>query len=86
MPVDPLLKMIQDELGEKYDPLLEMVKIARDEESSNSLRLQANKEIAKYIHAQKQSVQVNANIAVDWQQKQEAINSLLDIMKSEPND
>ena len=58
-----LLKRLQEEF-EEYHPVVELAKIANDKDADITIRLQANKEVAKYVEPQLKAVEHSGTQAV----------------------
>ena len=56
---DRLLRIIQDEYGEDFNPIMIMCGIAADETNETSARFNACKEIAPYLYPKLKSVEVD---------------------------
>jgi hypothetical protein len=41
-----------------YDPVFALIEIARDKKLAVNIRLQANKEVAKYVHPQLKTIEI----------------------------
>ena len=58
-------KQLVDLLAEQYpgyDPVISMAHIANDENNDIGLRLQANKEVAKYTHPQLKAIEHSGEV------------------------
>lgn len=64
-----LIRMIQKKFP-KYHPLMALAEIANDKESDKNLKLQASKEVCKYIVPQLKSidhiVDLKADVIIDY--------------------
>lgn len=59
-----LLRSIQNEFPE-YDPLLELVKIAHDSESTPSEKIACHKEVAQYVNPKLKAVEHSGEMQVN---------------------
>lgn len=64
-PKRALLGLLQERYGKDFHPIMEIAKIAHNEEADLSLKLNANKELAKYISPQLKQVEVKADIDIE---------------------
>lgn len=57
-----MLRMLQQKYGKDFHPLMNMAKIAQDPEADLSLQLNANKELAQYLHPKLRSVDISGSL------------------------
>ena len=61
-PKSALMRMLQDKYGKDFSPILNMAKIAMDPNADLALQLNANKELAQYLHPKLRSVEVSGDL------------------------
>jgi len=66
---DRLLRVIQKEFP-NYNPLIELVKIAHDPESTITEKINCNKEVAQYVNPKLKAVEmvadIDATLTIGW--------------------
>lgn len=61
-PKRALLGMLQEVYGEDFHPIMEMAKIANDAEADLTLKLNAIKELAKYVSPQLRAIEHSGDV------------------------
>lgn len=83
MSEDYLSEQFRKAFGENVNPVLEMAKMAMDEELSPSLRLKAWANVSTYLFAQKKAIEMNATISENRDLKDKLIK---EIMEGKPDE
>jgi len=68
-PKRALLRLLQEKYP-GYHPVMEMAALANDEDADESIRFNANREVAKYVEpmlkAMEITAEVDGNITISW--------------------